>query len=86
MSELSSRIQGLVVILCTSLYAARQADEVVQSAADILCQDLRRMLSGKRPSDKYFRAVTSLGDGIVNGGFQSIAGLEPDQILMPYDV
>ena len=84
MSELSARIQSLVVILCTSLYAARADDEVVQHAADVLCQELRRQLSGKRPSDSYFRSVTQLGETIVDGGFASIAGLQPDEILMSY--
>ncbi len=85
MSELSSRIQSLVVMLCTSLYAARQEDEVVQAAADIVCQDLRRQLSGDRPTDRYFRATTSLGQTIVDGGFTSIEGLAPDEIMMPYE-
>lgn len=85
MSELSARIQKLIVILCTSLYAARQADEVIQVAADVLCQDLTRQLTGQRPSDRYFRSATQLGEMIVDGGFQSIAGLSPDEILMPYD-
>ena len=85
MSELSARIQKLIVILCTSLYAARQADEVIQVAADVLCQDLTRQLTGQRPSDRYFRSATQLGEMIVDGGFQSIAGLSPDEILMPYE-
>ena len=85
MSELSSRVQSLIVLLCTSLYGARQEDEVVQSAADIVCRDLRLQLSGKRPSDRYFRDTTSLGQSIVDGGFTSIAGLAPDEIMMPYD-
>jgi alkylation response protein AidB-like acyl-CoA dehydrogenase len=85
MSELSSRIQKLVVMLCTSLYAARRDDEVVQHAADILCQDLKRELTGARPTDKYFRSVTGLGQSIVEGGFKSIAGLKPDEILMRYE-
>ncbi|MEQ8787742.1 MAG: acyl-CoA dehydrogenase family protein [Pirellulaceae bacterium] len=85
MSELSLRVQKLVVMLCTSLYAARRDDEVVHHAADILCQDLQRELTGERPSDKYFRSVTSLGESIVEGGFQSIAGLQPDEIMMPYE-
>ena len=85
MSELSARIQNLIVILCTSLYAARQADEVIQVAADVLCQDLTRQLTGQRPSDQYFRSATRLGETIVDGGFQSIAGLSADEILMPYD-
>ncbi|MBC8356450.1 MAG: acyl-CoA/acyl-ACP dehydrogenase [Planctomycetes bacterium] len=85
MSELSFRIQKLVVMLCTSLYAARQEDEVVRDAADLLCQDLTRELTGKRPSDRYFRNATSLGAAITEGGFTSISGLAPDEILMSYD-
>jgi alkylation response protein AidB-like acyl-CoA dehydrogenase len=84
MSELSQRVQDLVVILCTSLYGARQTDEVIRQAADCSCQELTRKLSGKRPSDRYFRSITKLGEAIADGGFPSIAGLHPDQILMPY--
>ena len=85
MSELSTRIQNYVIILCTSMYAARREDEVLHASADILCQDLRRQLSGGRPTDRYFRAVTKLGEQIVDGGFKSIAGLKADEILMGYD-
>ena len=85
MSELSARIQNYVIILCASMYAARSEDEVIHASADILCQDLRRQLSGKRPSDRYFRTVTQLGQQIVDGGFKSIAGLKPDEVLMQYD-
>jgi len=84
MAELSGRIQKLVVILCTSLYASQQSDDIVRDAADILCQDMTRELNGRRPSDRYFRSVTKLGEAIVDGGFQSIANHTPDDILMPY--
>jgi hypothetical protein len=84
MSELSARIQRLVVMLCTSLYAARQDDDVVRQAADILCQDLARELTGERPTDRYLRAVTTLGESIADGDFRSISHLHPDEILMPY--
>lgn len=84
MSELSSRIQKLVVILCTSLYAARQQDEIIRESAAMICRDLIRELTGARPSDSYFRAVTKLGAAIADGGFKSIQGLHPDEILMPY--
>jgi len=84
MAELSGRIQKLVVILCTSLYASQQSDEIVRDAADILCQEMIRELNGRRPSDRYFRSVTKLGEAIVDGGFQSIANHTPDDILMPY--
>jgi hypothetical protein len=83
-AELSQRIQDLVVILATSLWAGKQSNEVVQNAADILCQGLSYRLTGERPSDGYFRAVTRLGETIAGGAFQAIAGIEADEILMPY--
>ena len=64
--------------------AARQSDEVVRQAADIACPDLPRKLPGPRPSARYYRAVPDLGETIADGGFKSIAGLHPDEILMPY--
>jgi alkylation response protein AidB-like acyl-CoA dehydrogenase len=87
MSELSQQLQDLITILCTSLYASRQNDEVVRKAADVVCQDLTRKITGQRPSDRYFRMATDLGRSIVEGGFKSIAGLEGEvgEILMPYD-
>src|SRR5262245_3358299 len=85
MSLLSARVQKLVVMLATSLYAAKQNDEIVRSAADVVCQDLSRELTGAPPADRYFRAVTSLGGAIAEGNFASIAGLSPDEILMRYE-
>src|SRR5262249_3677034 len=85
MAELSQRLQDLGVMLTTSLWAARQENEVVRSAADILCQDLARKITGKRPSDAYFRAVTKLGETIARDGYPDIAGIEAEPILMPYE-
>lgn len=84
MSELSQRVQDAVVMLCTALYASRKDDELIRDAADILCRDLRRRLEGARPSDRYFRDVTRLGEAIAEGNFKPIAGLEPEEIMMPY--
>jgi len=84
MAELSQRLQDLVVILATCGWAARQPAGLIQDAADILCQDLRRKLSGRRPTDAYFRAVTRLGEAVAEGGFEAIAGVDPGEILMPY--
>ena len=84
MSHLSGQLQKMIVVLATSLFASQQDDEVVQSAADVICDDLRREITCKPPSDRYFRKVTELGQTIVDGGFKSIAGLEPDEILMRY--
>ncbi len=85
MAEISGRMQSLVVMLATSLHGARSNDEVIQAAADIFCQDMTLQLTGRRPSDRYFRAVTKLGETIVDGGFQSISGIDEIEILMPYD-
>jgi alkylation response protein AidB-like acyl-CoA dehydrogenase len=85
MAELSQRIQDLVVMLTTCLYAAKQDDEIVRSAAEVLCQDLRRRLTGARPSNQYFRTVTKLGEAIAEGKFKSITGVEEGEILMRYE-
>jgi hypothetical protein len=85
MAELSQRAQDFITILCTSLYGARQTDPVLQTSADIACQDLARKLKGERPTNKYFRAVTELGAAVADGQFKSIDGLVPDEILMRYE-
>jgi hypothetical protein len=85
MAELSQRCQDLITILTTSMYGARQTEAIVQDAADIMCQKLRQKLLGRRPSNQYFRQVTALGEEIANGQFNSIAGIEADEILMPYE-
>jgi butyryl-CoA dehydrogenase len=84
MAEVSGRVQDAIIILCTSLYAGRQADELVRDAADIVCQDLTRKLQSRRSSDGYFRAANRLGAAIAEGGFQAIAGVAAGEILMPY--
>jgi alkylation response protein AidB-like acyl-CoA dehydrogenase len=84
-AEVSQRLQDLVVMLTTSLWAGRNSSEVVRAAADVLCQDLKRRLTGQRPTDAYFKTVTKLGDAVASGGFESIAGIDAGEILMPYE-
>jgi alkylation response protein AidB-like acyl-CoA dehydrogenase len=84
LAELSQRIQDRVVMLLTSLWAGRQSSEVVQAAAGVLCNDLQRRLTGRRPTDAEYRAVTKLGETVASGGFEAIAGIDPGEILMPY--
>ena len=84
MSELSTRVQSMVVMLCTSLYAARQQDQVVVDAADVLCQQITLELTGRRPPDRFYRDITRLGETITDGGFTSLAGIQSDEILMNY--
>ncbi len=85
MAELSQRCQDYITILATSLYGARHEDTMVRDAADVMCRNLRHKLLGRRPSNHYFRKATGLGAGIADGGFKSIAGLAPDEILMRYE-
>jgi alkylation response protein AidB-like acyl-CoA dehydrogenase len=84
-AELSQRIQDTVVLLVTALWGSRQTNDVAVSAADILCQDLRRKLTGQRPSDSYFRDCNRLAKDIIGGGFEAIAGSPHVEIMMSYD-
>ena len=85
MAELSQRIQDNVIILVTALWGHRQGNEASLAAADMLCQDLRRKLTGERPSDRYFRDASKLADLILSGGFEAIAGVPREEILMKYE-
>ena len=85
MPALSSQAQDLLTILCTSLYASTSAEEVVQDAAHVACQELTNRTSGRLPGDRYFRDVTRLGEAIAAGGFESLAGVDAGEILMPYE-
>jgi len=83
MAELSARVQSLVVILCTSLYASRQ-DEIVRRAADGLCRTLTRQFTGARPSDRDLRDLTDLGAALAEDGSAFVAGIAAPAILMSY--
>jgi len=85
MSELSLRVQDTIVMLVTALWGHQQGNETASAAADILCQDLRRKLTGERPSDRYFRDVGQLADKILAGGFDELANVPVQDILMPYE-
>jgi alkylation response protein AidB-like acyl-CoA dehydrogenase len=85
MAEVSQRVQDTVTMLVTALWARRQKGEAVVAAADVLCQDLRRKLTGARPTDAYFRQVGQLADLILSGGYEALAGITPEEILMPYE-
>jgi hypothetical protein len=85
MAELSQRVQDTVTMLVTALWAGGKKAEPNVAAADILCQDLRRKLTGERPSDRYFKAATELADVILSGGFDELAGVPRAEIMMRYE-
>ncbi|HVS36546.1 MAG TPA: acyl-CoA dehydrogenase family protein [Gemmataceae bacterium] len=84
-AELSQRIQDATTMLVTALWGHRQKNEAAVASADVMCQDLRRKLTGERPSDRYFRDAGKLADVILSGGFEVIAGVPQAEILMKYD-
>jgi alkylation response protein AidB-like acyl-CoA dehydrogenase len=84
MAELSQRVQDTITILVTAMWAHGKQKELFTAAADILCQDLRRKLTGARPSDAYFRDVDRLADMVIGGGFDELSEIPQDEILMRY--
>ena len=84
-AELSQRIQDTTTILVTALWGHGRKSEAEIAAADILCQDLRRKLTGERPSDHYFRDAGKLAEMILAGGYEELAGVPRQEILMKYE-
>jgi alkylation response protein AidB-like acyl-CoA dehydrogenase len=84
-AHMSQRVQDMITILVTALYAHRQNDEVAIAAADILCEDLTRKLTGKEPSDNYFRKCSKLADMVIQGGFKPIKDIRREDILFSYE-
>ncbi|GIW79945.1 MAG: hypothetical protein KatS3mg105_1752 [Gemmatales bacterium] len=85
MAEISQRVQDTVTILVTALWASQQKEEASVAAGDLLCQDLRRKITGEHPTDRYFRDTARLADIIIEGGFQAIAGAPQAEILKRYE-
>jgi len=84
-AELSQRVQDTVVMLVTALWANQQNDELTIAAADLLCDDLRRKLTGQRPADSYFRNVGRVAEMILDGGYRAIVGVPHLEIMMKYE-
>jgi alkylation response protein AidB-like acyl-CoA dehydrogenase len=85
MAELSGRVQLGIVMLVTTLYAARQQDPLVREAAACLVDRYRAQLQGQRLSDAYFRSVGKLGAAIAEQGFLDTSRIDAGEILMPYE-
>ncbi len=83
MTELSSRCQDLMTILATAMYAAREKDPIVRDAGELLCQQLRRKLNGKRPTNRYFKQVTDLGRRVAAGEADALSSLGLGEIDHP---
>jgi alkylation response protein AidB-like acyl-CoA dehydrogenase len=84
MADLSGRIQLATVILVTSLYAAKQTEGVIRTAAATICQELRRRMQGGLPSDRYYKDVTRLGAKIAEEGFPGLDETPQAPVMMSY--
>ncbi|MCA9061595.1 MAG: acyl-CoA/acyl-ACP dehydrogenase [Planctomycetaceae bacterium] len=84
MSLVSQRLQDAVTILVTALYAGRSSDSITQAAADCICRDLRRRITGGLPTESDFRAVTEVGEMICETEWPALFGVESDPIMMSY--
>lgn len=82
--HLSERVQSTVVIMATAMYAHSKGDEATTRAADILCQDLTRKLTGAQPSDEYFADCVKLADLIREGKFADIAEVPTMPVMQGY--
>ena len=84
MAELSLRVQNTITMLVTILWANARKSEIATQAAWVLCEDLRRSLTGQRPTDAYFRESSRLADMIESGGFEHLTEVPVQDILTPY--
>lgn len=83
--HMSQRVQDTIVMLVTAMHAHASKDEATILAAHILCQDLRRKLTGEQPSDKYFHECSKLADMVVEGKFKQLDGVEKTPVLRQYN-
>jgi alkylation response protein AidB-like acyl-CoA dehydrogenase len=84
MAELSQRVQNTITMLVTIQWAHARKSEIATQAAWILCDDLRRSITGLQATDRYFRETGRLADMIEAGGFEHLTDVPVQDILMQY--
>lgn len=84
MSAISALVQDAVTILVTALYASRNEDSIIREAADTICRELTRRITGGPASDEDFRQVTRLGEQIAESGWTELRGIQAAPLMMPY--
>lgn len=83
-ADMSQRIQDTITMIVAAMWANRTQNETYIAAADILCRDLTRKLTGERPDDAYFKATRKLADRILETGFDGLDGIKRQDILFSY--
>ena len=83
-SEMSQTLQDAIVMLVTSLHGAASEDPMTREAADTVCRELQRKITGQKPTDDDHRQVTQLGAQIASGHWCELRDVLPEEIMMPY--
>lgn len=83
-AEISSRIRDFATVIIVGLWTGQQQSEGTRLAGQLLCEELSLKLKGRRPDDGYFRRACQLGELVAEGGFEEIAGIPQEPILMSY--
>jgi alkylation response protein AidB-like acyl-CoA dehydrogenase len=83
-SQISDRVQKLIVMAVTASYGVNSGDAGTETAANILCSNLRNEIQGKKTSDSLYREHMDFAKMIEEGEFKQIEGIKADPILMDY--
>ncbi len=83
-ADMSERIQWMIIMLVTALWAHQDGDPIKQASADIFCQTMKLKLTGERPSDNYYRQMCKLADQIIEKGYPGMNEVAQHQILFQY--
>ncbi len=84
MATMSENIQDYLVIAASCFYASRSKDPIVQEAAAVLAEKLEMKITGKKPTDRYYRKATKLGKRILDGEWKEIEKIDAEEIRMRY--
>jgi alkylation response protein AidB-like acyl-CoA dehydrogenase len=83
-ADMSERIQWMIIMLVTALWADKDGDPIKQMSADVLCQTIRYKLTGKRPTDGYYRQLCKVADEIIEKGYPGMSETAQSPIMFPY--
>jgi alkylation response protein AidB-like acyl-CoA dehydrogenase len=84
MNELSMDVQRVVTMLAVCYHARSNNDEATVLAADILCRDLKRDISGGRKDDNYFATCSRLAKLVSAGKFKQLENVAESEIRRQY--
>ena len=84
MSETSQTLQHAIVMLVTSLYGGTSKNPITQEAADTICRELEREITGRKATDRDYQQVAHLGALIAEMGWSELDDCCSSKVMMPY--